>query len=748
MPILKSINDHWQFFDSGAPELINEQSIGKLVSLPHNAVDIPLNYFDETAWQKNFCYQKIIEWKQEYLGKEIWLILDGVMADAQIYFNGQLIGSHRDGYTPFECKLPMHPDQKQNLLSVFINGTENPDIPPFGGPIDYLTYAGIYRDAWLKICDPVAIDLIKIEPQNILKDHKSVSILCQVRSFKSNSYPIFVTSEILDHDTGEQLLGIANGVCKDNEVRLEINKLTDIKLWDLDSPKLYKLKTTVQCQEFSDTIKTSFGFRSAEFKPNGFFLNGRLFKIRGLNRHQSFPYVGYAMGRIAQEQDAEHLKYDLGCNLVRTSHYPQSPWFHDHCDRIGLLVFEEIPGWQHIGGKNWKEQTLKNVDSMIKRNWNRPSNILWGVRINESADDHDFYVKTNALARKLDPTRQTGGVRCIQNSELLEDVYTMNDFVQGSEELPGTNHSRISLNYQADITGLSENVPYLVTEFNGHMFPTKRTDHEQRQLEHVIRYLDVINRANGDQNISGCIGWCFADYNTHKDFGSGDHICHHGVLDIFRTPKFASYVYSSQKNPEDEIILKPVTYWSRGERNIGGVLPLYILTNCEKVTMEFGNSIKKSAYPNTSKYPFLDYPPVIFDHTLFEPDELGKWGLYWTNVKFTGFLNDAEVISLKMVADPIATKLEIGTNWKPTNFSGIEQVRVEVKALDQVGNVLPYFDDPLTIETQPGEIIGPSSMTLKGGISAFWINISPNSESLVVSARTPRLPPVSLRIEL
>ncbi|MCY4447165.1 MAG: hypothetical protein OXC02_12000, partial [Rhodobacteraceae bacterium] len=63
MPILKSINDHWQFFDSGAPELINEQSIGKLVSLPHNAVDIPLNYFDETAWQKNFCYQKIIEWK-------------------------------------------------------------------------------------------------------------------------------------------------------------------------------------------------------------------------------------------------------------------------------------------------------------------------------------------------------------------------------------------------------------------------------------------------------------------------------------------------------------------------------------------------------------------------------------------------------------------------------------------------------------------------------------------------------------
>ncbi len=81
---------------------------------------------------------------------------------------------------------------------------------------------------------------------------------------------------------------------------------------------------------------------------------------------------------------------------------------------------------------------------MIRRDWNHPSIVLWGVRINESRDAHDFYTETNRVARELDPTRQTGGVRYITESELLEDVYTMNDFVLGSEEMPGANRGRAS----------------------------------------------------------------------------------------------------------------------------------------------------------------------------------------------------------------------------------------------------------------------------------------------------------------
>src|SRR5699024_3613449 len=137
----------------------------------------------------------------------------------------------------------------------------------------------------------------------------------------------------------------------------------------------------------------------------------RRVKLVGLNRHQAYPYVGYAMPQRVQEKDAEILKYELGLNIVRTSHYPQSVHFLRKCDEIGLLVFEEIPGWQHIGDEAWQAESIKNVEEMIKRDYNRPSIVLWGVRINESQDSHDFYVKTNAMAKSLDPIRQTGGVR-------------------------------------------------------------------------------------------------------------------------------------------------------------------------------------------------------------------------------------------------------------------------------------------------------------------------------------------------
>ncbi|MBP0649807.1 hypothetical protein J8J40_22435, partial [Mycobacterium tuberculosis] len=143
-------------------------------------------------------------------------------------------------------------------------------------------------------------------------------------------------------------------------------------------------------------------------------------------------------------------------------------------------------------------QAIANVAAMLRRDWNHPSIVLWGVRINESPDDHAFYAETNRLARDLDPTRQTGGVRYIPESEFLEDVYTMNDFILGAEEAPGANRPRTVLRDQHEVTGLAARVPYLVTEFNGHMFPTKRGDPELRQIEHVRRHLAVLDAMYGD----------------------------------------------------------------------------------------------------------------------------------------------------------------------------------------------------------------------------------------------------------
>lgn len=744
MRSVTSFNDSWIFSEGFAATEAGRLQAGRPVSLPHNAVELPFNYFDEASYQRAFTYQKVLAWRREFHGREVSLVFDAAMADAVVYLNGEEIIAHKDGYTPFEARLTDRLREGDNLITVKIDGSENPEIPPFGGRIDYLTYAGIYRDVWLKVTDAVSIANIKIETRDVLSDTKSVSIRCDLANPQGLAFNGAITA--LLKDTNGKVLVEAAGETRGQSVTLQMTGLKGLSLWDIDSPVLYEAEVQLRSDRGSDRLSSRFGFRTAEFTTEGFKLNGRPLKIRGLNRHQAFPYVGYAMGRTAQERDAELLKNTLHCNLVRTSHYPQSKWFLDHCDRIGLLVFEEIPGWQHIGGEAWKQEAIQNVRRMIKRDWNHPSIIIWGVRINESQDSHDFYVDTNRLARELDPTRPTGGVRYITDSEFLEDVYTMNDFILGNEELPGANRPRTALRPQQECTGLNRKVPYMITEFGGHMYPTKIYDQEQRQAEHVRRHLEVLNAAYGDPNISGAVGWCMFDYNTHKDFGSGDRICYHGVMDMFRQPKFAAYVYASQCEPSEDVVMKPVTFWARGERNIGGVLPLIVLTNCDEVELKYGSLVKRVG-PDRENFPHLPHPPVVIDHRHFTKDELGIWGMKWEDAAFTGFIDGKAAASLRMVADPVPTTLEVVADNTTLRAEGRDSVRVIVRALDQAGNVLPFLNDAVDVTvTGPARLLGPEGLVFQGGSTGFWLETTGAAGGIAVAVTSTRLG--SVRLEL
>ncbi|QHG72316.1 glycoside hydrolase family 2 protein [Ensifer adhaerens] len=744
MRSVTSFNDTWTFSEGFDAASAGRLQAGKSVSLPHNAVELPFNYFDEASYQRAFTYQKVLTWRREFHGREVSLVFDAAMADAVVYLNGEEIIAHKDGYTPFEARLTDKLREGDNLITVKIDGSENPEIPPFGGRIDYLTYAGIYRDVWLKVTDAVSIANLKIETRDALSDAKSVSIRCDLGNPQGVNFAGTVTA--LLKDANGKVLAEAAGESRGESVTLEITGLKGLSLWDIDSPVLYEVEAQLRSDRGSDRLSSRFGFRTAEFTTNGFKLNGRPLTIRGLNRHQAFPYVGYAMGRTAQERDAEILKNTLHCNLVRTSHYPQSKWFLDHCDRIGLLVFEEIPGWQHIGGEGWKQEAIQNVRRMIERDWNHPSIIIWGVRINESQDSHDFYVETNRLARELDPTRQTGGVRYITDSEYLEDVYTMNDFILGNEELPGANRPRTALRPQQECTGLTRKVPYLITEFGGHMFPTKIYDQEQRQAEHVRRHLEVLNAAYGDPSISGAVGWCMFDYNTHKDFGSGDRICYHGVMDMFRQPKFAAYVYASQCEPSEGVVMKPVTFWARGERNIGGVLPLIVLTNCDEVELKYGSLVKRVG-PDRENFPHLPHPPVVIDHRHFTKDELGVWGMKWEDAAFTGFIDGEPVANLRMVADPVPTALEVVPDSTALRAEGRDSVRVIVRALDQAGNILPFLNDAVDVTvTGPARLLGPDRLIFQGGSTGFWLETTGAAGGIAVAVTSTRLGTVRLEL--
>ncbi|MCM2294069.1 glycoside hydrolase family 2 protein [Allorhizobium sp. BGMRC 0089] len=717
MRSITAFNHDWIFYPGFDADKAGTRQEGQAVTLPHSAVELPFAYFDEKSYWQAFTYQKTLTADPAFDGKEVSLVFDGAMADSVVYLNGQEIGRHPDGYTPFEVRLTGLLTPGDNLLTVKVDGSENPAIPPFGARIDYLTYAGIYRDVWLKVTDPVSIENAKIETPEALSENKRVTVSVTLANPQKIAIAGSLTASLIDRDGVE--LGKSTVEVTGETAHIELTDLTNITLWDLHQPALYELVLTLEVSGSHDAQRIRFGFRDIAFTTEGFRLNGRLIKLRGLNRHQSFPYIGYALGRAAQEGDADILKHELKLNMVRTSHYPQSKCFLDRCDEIGLLVFEEIPGWQHIGDKAWQAASVENVRQMIRRDWNHPSIVLWGVRINESKDNHDFYVETNRVARSLDTTRPTTGVRCITDSELLEDVYSMNDFILGMEEI-NPDQPRTPLRPQQKVTGLDHAVPYMITEFNGHMYPTKAYDQEQRQAEHVIRHLDVLNAAYGDPQIAGALGWCAFDYNTHKDFGAGDRICHHGVMDMFREPKFAAFAYASQCEPEEGVILKPVTFWTRGERNFGGVLPLIILTNCDEVELVSGGMPPRRFTPDRERFAHLPHPPVIIKREDYPNQEFGHWGMGWQNVTCIGYIGGKKVAEVQYVADPVATTLQVKPDT--VNIGAEDSVRVMVRVLDQVGNKLPFLFEPVSIAIDgPADLIGPSLVSLNGGSTGFWL---------------------------
>lgn len=716
------------------------------VDLPHTNIELPYNYFDEKNFQFQSCYKYLLQIPRHAQGKVCYLHFSGVMAYARVYLNGSFLGEHRGGYTPFAVRIdPVYDfDREHNLVTVMVDSRELEDIPPFGGQIDYLTYGGIYREVSLGLYDPVFIKNIKVETEQVLAAEKDlkVKVFLENTSALQGDGTVRITLQDAAGAVVQTQTFLATLNSGADPLEFKLTGLKGIKLWDLEEPNLYEIQVELEVNGYSDCYRDRIGFRTAAFRPDGFYLNGKRVKIVGINRHQSYPYVGYAMPRRVQEKDAEILKNELHVNLVRTSHYPQSVHFLNKCDELGLLVFTELPGWQHIGGDQWKKVARENLREMIERDWNHPSIVLWGVRINESQDDDEFYTETNRLAKQLDPTRQTGGVRYITDSNLLEDVYTFNDFIHDGEKGP--------LRDQQEVTGLPHKVPYMVTEFNGHMFPTKRFDQEERQMEHSLRYLRILNAAGLDDSIAGTIGWCAFDYNTHKDFGAGDRICYHGVMDMFRVPKFASYVYKSQVSPAVEPVLEPVTFWARGERSIGGVLPLVIYTNCDYVQLQFGEEkLEQKFYPRREEYPGVPYPPVIIDYTALSPEVVGAWGLKWEGAVLTGYYRDQPIVEKRFCADPVPTVLSVAADDQILNAAQKDATRVVVKVLDQCGNLLPFLDEIIHLEVEgPGRIQGPSTVVLKGGAIAFWVETRNAPGVITITVRSQSVGEKTVRLEV
>jgi beta-galactosidase len=730
---------------------------------------LPFNDFDEGDYQFVSCYQRRLRVPTPPSGGAVFLDFEGAASSAEVFVEGKSLLRHDCGYTPFSVDLSAWAG-REVLVSVKLDSTERPEVPPFGNVIDYLTYGGIYREASLRLVPGLFIANVFPRPAwNPETKRATLAATVYLAAAEGAASPGAAAGSLLrltlakggrklasverilaagasDADKGAADKGAfsAHGDAPSAGFDLDFGALSDIVPWSVDRPELYELEaelvpggaasSAAACDSYSARI----GFRSAVVKPEGFFLNGEKLVLRGLDRHQAYPYAGYAMPERVQRRDAEILKRELAVNCVRASHYPQSRHFLDACDELGLLVLEEIPGWQHIGGKEWQDRSVENVRAMIVRDWAHASIFLWGVRINESPDSHDFYARTNAAARGLDPTRQTGGIRCGERSELLEDVYTVNDFVMGS--------GQTALRFQRQVTGLSHNVPYLVTENNGHMYPARRFDNEERLVEHALRHARVHDAAALNGDTAGALSWVFADYNTHYQFGAGDRICYHGVMDMFRIPKFAAHAYAAQKPLSEGPVLEPLTVWARGERSECSVMPLVVMTNCDEVGLSVGGVDKGRFKADRLKWAGLPHPPVVI-----KADE-GVWGMAWEDAVFTGYSGGKAVIERRFAKDPtpFALKLEADAAALRSQGEGEawDAARVVLRLVDRCGNHLPFAFDPVRVTIEgPGSLVGPEEFSLMGGVSAIWVRAT-GKGVIVVRARTPRLEssPIEIRV--
>ncbi len=757
-----SINRNWRF----TPGIVKsatlpdfDDSSFETVVIPHANIKLPWHSFDDKDYEFVSTYRRRFRLPEGARGKRVFVDFEGAMTASTVWINGVPLGEYKGGFTPFSFDLTKHVlFDRDNVLVVQLDSTERDDIPPFGYEIDYMTFGGIYREVSLRIVPQLYLDNVFARPTNVLSAQPGLEVDCFLAG-RAPGAQLTLEAELLD---GEAVVAKTTQAARitpstDPNAAMDpidsapvyastetttdpakhtvaFEPLTGIKLWDLREPNLYTVR--VKLLDRGKVIDEDFrriGFREAKFTPQGFQLNGHVVKLRGLDRHQTFPFVGQAMPARVQRRDADVLRHGLHCNIVRTSHYPQSRHFLDRCDEIGLLVLEEIPGWQHIGPEPWKQVAIDNVGRMIRRDWNHPSIILWGVRINESRDDHDFYTRTNALAHSLDGTRQTGGIRAFEKSELLEDVFTINDF---GFPLSKPNHPL-----------------YLNTEFVGHTFPTKTTDDDERQREHTLRHARIHNQIASDPQYAGGIGWCAFDYNTHANFGAGDRICYHGVSDIFREPKPAAGFYKSQCDPVEEIVLEPAFHWARSDESVGFTKAV-VCSNCDHLKFYVrernleSNPWKQVAEldPERTEFDHLTYAPFVLDLSTID---LKQFEFPWGDLRIDGYLKGEKVISKSLSGRGVDMKFVLVSDDIALVADGADTTRVVMRVTDEFGAIRTYANDPIVFTLEgPAELIGDNPFSLTGGTGAVWLRAKQQPGNVTLTAKHPRLGSQTLQFTL
>jgi beta-galactosidase len=271
---------------------------------------------------------------------------------------------------------------------------------------------------------------------------------------------------------------------------------------------------------------------------------------------------------------------------------------------------------------------------------------------------------------------------------------------------------------------------YLNTEFNGHMYSTKRFDNVERVAEHVIRHARVHDQLASDDRYAGGIGWCAFDYASHRYFGSGDRICYHGVSDIFRIPKPAAGFYKSQCDPSEEVVIEPGFFYAWGDRPGGngpGLVP--ICSNCHHLKIYYDGKLWLEADPDRRTFPHLKYPPFLVNLTNLS---FRTWG----DLRVDGYIDGKLVGSRTISGDGTDARLVVRPDDTELDADGRDATRVLLAVTDVYGNLRPFATGAVQLSlTGPADIIGENPFALSGGAGAVRVKAQQTEGTVRIQAR-------------
>lgn len=616
---MKTINDGWEFRKPADTEWTS-------VNIPHTFnLDA---YRQPNYYQGKGLYRRVLTLPEVDPHRRYYLKIDAASKAAEVTVNGKSAGSHAGGYTAFVVDVTDY-IQKENIIEITVDNGRK-DITPISA--DFTFWGGIYRDVWLVSTpeqhfrmDNMGSDGVFVSTPEVNGQRGKIQVKGEVTNDAETSVTLEVQNQIYSPQ-GDLLQTRKQKVkLKAGETR-EFGYVSDVianpDLWSPETPSLYKVKTQLlnpKTNEVIDEKTNKVGFRWFAFDGNkGFSLNGKPYKLRGVNRHQDQAPVGVALDDEAHRRDIRLIK-ELGCNFIRISHYPQDDAIVEMCDELGLLAWEEIPIINIVPDTpGYADNCELNLREMIRQHYNHPSIIAWGY-MNEilltvppvdSPEWQPCKERTVALAQRLEAAlKEEDSSRVSVMAFNMTNLY--NEIGLDLEDVVGWNlYQGWYVDKLEDFNKWCEDQhrryphhPMIISEWGAgsdHRLHTTEgrafdfsMEYQQTYVEHYLPFIEE------KEWISGCTYWNFIDFNVAARQESMPRVNNKGLFYNDRTPKDVAYYFKSMWRKDIPVLRIASRDWKVRVGKEGEIQQIKLYSNLPEVELFVnGESAGKQATDN------------------------------------------------------------------------------------------------------------------------------------------------------